>query len=263
MEKARKYRDTFFAVEVLERARRELLRLSTEDQVDPRGLIVHLSDQTTHWDHDDIEEFYADYRSNPTYVHFWLEAKPLKLEVVFGNSESHVTVKAPERAQIEALMRVFDDAAPASKILAPPAPPPARPTVFIGHGGSPLWRDLKDHLHEKHGYNVEAYEIGARAGHTIRDVLNSMLRNSTFAVLVMTGEDEHKDGTKHARENVIHELGLFQGRLGFRRAVVLLEEGTSEFSNIHGIHQIRFKQGNIKETYGEVLATLRREFVEP
>ena len=27
----------------------------------------------------------------------------------------------------------------------------------------------------------------------------------------MTAEDEHADGTKHARENVIHEVGLFQG----------------------------------------------------
>ena len=28
-----------------------------------------------------------------------------------------------------------------------------------------------------------------------------------------------------ARMNVIHEVGLFQGRLGFERAIVLLEEG--------------------------------------
>lgn len=56
------------------------------------------------------------------------------------------------------------------------------------------------------------------------------------------------------------ELGLFQGKLGFARAVVLLEEGTEEFSNIHGIHQIRFAKGRIKETFGDILATLRREF---
>ena len=35
----------------------------------------------------------------------------------------------------------------------------------------------------------------------------------------MTGEDEHIDQTKHARENVIHEIGLFQGKLGFRKAM--------------------------------------------
>jgi len=76
----------------------------------------------------------------------------------------------------------------------------------------------------------------------------------------MTGEDKDAEGKLRARENVIHELGLFQGHLGFSRAIVLLEEGTEEFSNIHGIHQIRYSKGNIKETFGEVLATLRREF---
>jgi hypothetical protein len=38
---------------------------------------------------------------------------------------------------------------------------------------------------------------------------------------------------------VIHEVGLFQGKLGFERAIVLLEKSVHEFSNILGINQIR------------------------
>jgi predicted nucleotide-binding protein len=56
------------------------------------------------------------------------------------------------------------------------------------------------------------------------------------------------------------KTGLFQGRLGFSRAIILLEEGTEDFSNVHGVQQIRFAKGNIKETFGEALATLKREF---
>ena len=50
-----------------------------------------------------------------------------------------------------------------------------------------------------------------------------------MAFLVMTAEDEQPDGTLRARDNVIHEAGLFQDRLGFKRAIILLEEGCEEF----------------------------------
>ena len=87
-----------------------------------------------------------------------------------------------------------------------------------------------------------------------------MVIKSSFAILVLTAEDKDESGSFRARQNVIHELGLFQGHLGFSRAIVLLEEGTEEFSNIHGVHQIRYSKGNVRETYGDVLATLHREF---
>jgi hypothetical protein len=38
-----------------------------------------------------------------------------------------------------------------------------------------------------------------------------MLDQARFAFLVMTAEDEQADGNHHARMNVIHEVGLFQG----------------------------------------------------
>jgi predicted nucleotide-binding protein len=119
---------------------------------------------------------------------------------------------------------------------------------------------LKDHLQDKHGYTIEAYETGARSGHCIRDILEEMAAKSSFAILGMTAEDEQADGVHRARQNVVHEAGLFQGRLGFARAIMLLEDGVEEFSNVQGVQYIRFARGNIKESYGEVLATLRREF---
>ena len=57
----------------------------------------------------------------------------------------------------------------------------------------------------------------------------------------------------------MHESGLFQGKLGFSRAIILLEDGTEEFSNIAGLQQIRFSKGKIKESFGDVLAVLKRE----
>jgi predicted nucleotide-binding protein len=93
---------------------------------------------------------------------------------------------------------------------------------------------------------------------SVKEVLEEMLASSAFALLVLTGEDLHADGELHARDNVIHELGLFQGRLGFLRAIALLEDDVREFSNILGVNQIRFPTGMIRATFGDVLVTIRR-----
>jgi predicted nucleotide-binding protein len=210
---------------------------------------------------DSLHEFIAEYDQGCDYAHVWVghgTHLAYEFEVVVRGRDTSVEVKA-DRPQIARVLNVFTAAAPGAA-LAPEPEPEIEPVVFIGHGGSAQWRDLKDHLHELHGYVVEAYETGARAGHAIRDILESMLTSSSFAILVMTAEDEQRDGTMRARQNVVHEVGLFQGKLGFARAIVLLEEGTEEFSNIHGLNQIRYSKGNIRETYGDVLATLRREF---
>ncbi len=59
--------------------------------------------------------------------------------------------------------------------------------------------------------------------------------------------------------NVVHEAGLFQGRLGFTKAIVLLEEGCKEFTNIQGLGQIRFPRGRISSAFEEVRRVLERE----
>ena len=59
--------------------------------------------------------------------------------------------------------------------------------------------------------------------------------------------------------NVVHEAGLFQERLGFTKAIVLLEEGCEEFSNIQGLGQIRFPKGNIAAAFEEIRRVLERE----
>jgi predicted nucleotide-binding protein len=74
----------------------------------------------------------------------------------------------------------------------------------------------------------------------------------------MTGEND-RNGELHARDNVIHEISLFQGKLGFRRAIILLEEGCKDFSNIHGLTRIPFARDGISATYEQVRLTLQRE----
>lgn len=131
--------------------------------------------------------------------------------------------------------------------------------VFIGHGRSPLWKDLKDFVQDRLSLPWDEFNRVPVAGVTNIARLLEMLDAAAIAFLVMTGEDEHADGSTRARMNVVHEAGLFQGRLGFTRAIVLLEEGCEEFSNIQGLGQIRFPKGNIKAAFEDVRQVLERE----
>lgn len=131
--------------------------------------------------------------------------------------------------------------------------------VFIGHGRASAWRDLKDFVKDRLGLPYDEFNRVPVAGITNIQRLTQMLDSAAVAFVVMTAEDEQVDGTLEARTNVIHEVGLFQGKLGFTKAIVLLEEGCAEFSNIHGLGQIRFPAGNIGAKFEEIRLVLERE----
>ena len=131
--------------------------------------------------------------------------------------------------------------------------------VFIGHGRSPAWRDLKDFVKDRLGLPYDEFNRVPVAGITNIQRLTQMLDSAAVAFVVMTAEDEQVDGTLEARTNVIHEVGLFQGKLGFTKAIVLLEEGCKDFSYIHGLGQIRFPAGNIGAKFEEIRLVLERE----
>lgn len=131
--------------------------------------------------------------------------------------------------------------------------------IFIGHGRSPLWRELKDFLADRLGLPWDEFNRESVAGVTTAERLERMMSEAAFAFLIMTAEEEHVDAKLYARPNVIHEVGLFQGKLGIHRAIVLLEEGCSEFSNITGLSQIRFPRGDIAARFEEIRRVLERE----
>ncbi len=132
-------------------------------------------------------------------------------------------------------------------------------SVFIGHGRAALWRELKDFIQDRLHLPWEEFNRVPVAGVTNTARLAQMLDSSGIAFLILTAEDERTDGSVAARQNVVHEAGLFQGRLDFARAIVLLEEGCEEFSNIHGLGHIRFPHGRIQAAFEDVRRVLERE----
>jgi hypothetical protein len=131
--------------------------------------------------------------------------------------------------------------------------------VFIGHGRSTIWRELKDFIHDRLKLQWDEFNREPVAGIPTFDRISAMLESASFAFLIMTAEDLHQDDTTHARQNVVHELGLFQGRLGPRKAIILLEDGCTEFSNITGLSQIRFPPGRISAVFEDIRGIVERE----
>jgi predicted nucleotide-binding protein len=131
--------------------------------------------------------------------------------------------------------------------------------VFIGHGRSAQWRELKDFVSDRLSLPYDEFNRVPVAGTTNVDRLSQMLDNAAVAFLVLTAEDEKVDGAVVARQNVVHEAGLFQGRLGFSRTIIMFEDGCEQFSNADGLRQIRFPAGNVAATFEEVRQVLERE----
>ncbi|AZK93848.1 MULTISPECIES: PfkB family carbohydrate kinase [Streptomyces] len=97
--------------------------------------------------------------------------------------------------------------------------------VFIAHGRNPDWLAVKAFVEQRFGLPVYSFESNSWGSRPVTEALQEYLQRCTFAICVMTAEDTTEEGLRIARQNVIHEIGLFQGRHGFDRVLVLAEEG--------------------------------------
>jgi sugar/nucleoside kinase (ribokinase family) len=134
----------------------------------------------------------------------------------------------------------------------------SKSSVFIGHGRSLLYLKVQNYLMQL-SIDVKLYESESRSGYHIVDILKKMVNECNFAVLVLTAEDESVDGNFRARQNVLHEIGLFQGRYGFEKVVLLIEDGVEKFSNVEGLQYIPFNGSQIEQTFHELERVLKRE----
>ena len=128
--------------------------------------------------------------------------------------------------------------------------------IFIGHGRSKIWARLQIFLKDDLNLKTLTFEDESRTSESIVNILEGFLNESSLAILVMTAEDETEEGKSRARQNVIHEAGLFQGRLGFDKVVILKQDGIEEFSNVAGLQYIPFKGDSIEQCFYE----LQRKF---
>jgi hypothetical protein len=223
----------------------------TNNDVPGRRQLRVLRDGET-WEFEESDEFLAELSDDAHAVEVVLEWEVDAFTISHSLGGTTITIRLGSRSQIDSIVGVLP--APAADGVQELA---AAFTVFLGHGRSPQWLVLADHLRRVQGVDVVTYESTARVGEPAMSVLERLTGRCAFAILVHTAEVAGTDGTLHAGPNVIHETGLFQARLGADRALILREATCHAFSNVAGLTERRFGEGQIQQVFGDVTAILR------
>lgn len=187
-------------------------------------------------------------------VHF--ESKTGRLLKIDATQSDRITIEADNRgnstsafvARVEELLGL--------------QPLPSR--VFVAHGRSDLWLRVARFIEKESGLHLDTLEL-AEESNKGRTVIGKLLEEGdkcSYAVIVMTGDDFVDDEIR-ARENVIHELGYFQGRYGSDRVCILHEDGVKLPSNLGGVVYHAFPKGDITGVFAKLQQELRTAFEPP
>ncbi|MEO5690100.1 MAG: nucleotide-binding protein [Burkholderiaceae bacterium] len=117
--------------------------------------------------------------------------------------------------------------------------------VFITHGNTDEWRRVQAVVEKDLGLRSIELAQEVNAGQTIIEKLFANADKCDSAVVVWTGDDRDEKGTPMARENVMHEIGFFQGKYGRGRVILLHEDGVNVPTNLSGLVYSPFPKGGI------------------
>ncbi|MFC0575362.1 TIR domain-containing protein [Paraburkholderia solisilvae] len=161
------------------------------------------------------------------------------------------------RAQLDRLARHIDQALEIranSELAAPAAEAPRK--VFISHGRAKDWYEVQAFI--ERDLKIATLELAQEPnkGLTVLGKLAEAADQCDSAVIVMTGDDTDASGQIRARENVMHEIGYFQGKYGLARVVLLHEEGVNVPTNIQGLVYIPFPKEFIQAVQGPLMREL-------
>jgi predicted nucleotide-binding protein len=122
--------------------------------------------------------------------------------------------------------------------------------IFISHGHNELAKlKLKDFLRDRLNETAIILSEQPSRGLTVVEKLEVASAQCSFAIILLTGDDVQQNGGIRARQNVIHEVGFFQGKYGRQRVLLICEKGVEIFSNISGIIRLEFQEGHIEEVF--------------
>jgi predicted nucleotide-binding protein len=128
-----------------------------------------------------------------------------------------------------------------------------RRRVFVSHGHNKLaLLQLKDFLRSRLRHQPVVLAEQPSKGLTVVEKLEKVSAECSFAIVLLTKDDTQADGGIRARQNVIHEVGFFQGKYGRQNVLLVCEKGVEIFSNISGIVMIQFDTGHLEGTFESI-----------
>lgn len=140
--------------------------------------------------------------------------------------------------------------------------PSTRPrAVLVAHDGGSQWQTLRRFLQEDCRLTVHTLSRAQPDGGDVTRLMHDQLGRCGFAVSVLTASRVMAGGRRRASEEIVHQVGVFQGYYGFGRVAILAEEGCEQFSNNAGLIRMSFPPGRIDSTFVQLERMLVREAV--
>lgn len=165
----------------------------------------------------------------------------------FPNGQALPAEYQYSRGQMQGLARdinqIFEIRA--NSDLAPPAVEARPRRVFITHGNTNEWTKVQPFIEKDVGLATIELAQEYNGGQTIIEKLIANADKCDSAVIVWTGDDVDGAGVPRARENVMHEIGFFQGRYGRGRVILLHEDSVNVPSNLFGLVYSAFPKGTV------------------
>jgi predicted nucleotide-binding protein len=131
--------------------------------------------------------------------------------------------------------------APADAVPSPPPIPASfSRRIFVVHGHDNEPKEATARFLEGLGFEPVILHERPNKGRTIIQKFQEEAADVGFAVVLMSADDEMRDGLKRARQNVVLELGFFLGKLGPSRVAAIVKGSVERPSDFDGVVYIPF-----------------------
>ncbi|MQY28119.1 hypothetical protein NRB56_37020 [Nocardia sp. RB56] len=130
--------------------------------------------------------------------------------------------------------------------------------VLILHDENPQWQDVQRFLERRCGLETDQLGPADFDAGGFEAAVGGPLSRCGFAVCILSARDS-VHGFRQPSQAIVHQVGILQGRYGFGRVAILVEDGCDLFTNLSGLIRLEFPRGRVEAKFLELHRMLLRE----